>query len=120
MAINLSFVKPKHSLQVASHKKNLRDSIIKKVQEIDQYETLKFDNQLLIFLCTCIENSVEIKTDKKALALDIFNHIFELSQDDKHIIGKAIDFLCDNGMVKKINTITKWSRITSDWVSRHL
>jgi hypothetical protein len=23
-------------------------------------------------------------------------------------------------MVKKINTITKWSRITSDWVSRHL
>ena len=107
-------------MQKAEHSQKIREAIIKKVQEIDKVETLKFDNQFLIFLCTCIENGVEIKLDKKELALDIFNHIFELSPDDKVIISRSIDFLCDNGMIKKINSIKKWSRITSNWVSRHL
>ena len=120
MSINLSFVKTKNTLSVAAHKKNLRDSIIAKIVEIDQHETLKFDNELLIFICNCIENALDIKMDKKALALDILHHVFELSQDDRLILGASIDFLCNNKLVKKMHTITKITRMTSDWFVRHL
>jgi len=120
MSINLSFVKTKNTLSVAAHKKNLKDSIIAKIVEIDKHETLKFDNELLIFICNCIENALDVKMDKKALALDILHTVFELSMDDRMILGTSIDFLCNNKLVKKMHTFTKWSRLTSDFFVRHL
>jgi hypothetical protein len=120
MSINLSFVKTKNTLSAAAHKKSLKDSIIARIVEIDRHEALKFDNELLIFLCNCIENASDAKMDKKTLALDILHTVFELSQDDRAILGTSIDFLCNNKLVKKMNTLTKWSRLTSDFFVRHL
>lgn len=120
MSINLSYIKPKHSLHKAEHNNVLRKSIVAKIQLIDNYTALKFDNELLIFLCSCIENSLEYKQDKKELALEILGHLFELSSDDKEILSVSIDFLCNNKLVKKIPRITKYALMFGDFVMNKL
>lgn len=108
MSINLSYINTKHTLQVAKHKTDLRTAIVAKVQEIENFAALKFDNELLIFVCNCIENALDVKMDKKTLALQIYDELFEeLSKDDKAIISSSIDFLCNNKLIKKMPTVKK-------------
>lgn len=112
MSINLSFINTKHTLQVAKHKNDLCSAIVAKVQEIDRYKALKFDNELLIFVCNCIENALDVKMDKKMLALMIYEKLFdELSHDDKEIISSSIEFLWSNKLIKKMPKVKKWGKI---------
>ena len=120
MAINLSYIKTKHTLRKAEHNNLLHKSIVEKVRQIDNHEQLKFDNELLIFLCSCIENSVEYKQDKKKLAIEILNSLFELSSDDITILSNSIDFLCNNKLVKKIPSVTKYALMFGNYISNKL
>ena len=119
--INLSYIKPKNTLQTAEHKTVLLTSIVAKVKEIEDHGALKFDNELLIFVCSCIENALESKkVDKKHLALEIYSALFELSADDLKIIGTSIDFLCNNKLVKRIPSITKYCRMFENYIVNKL
>lgn len=121
MAINLSYVKTKNTLQIAEHKTSLCSAIVAKVEEIDNHTKLKFDTELCVFICRCVENALDNKKiDKKKLAFEVYDKLFEMSSDDRTIISNLIDFLCDNKLIKKVNTIKKWSRLTSDFFVRHL
>jgi len=112
MSINLSYINTKHTLQVAKHKTDLRSAIVTKVQEIDNYKALKFDNELLIFVCNCIENALDVKMDKKVLALQIYEQLFdELSHDDKSILSSSIEFLWSNKLIKKMPKVKKYAKI---------
>jgi hypothetical protein len=116
MSINLSYINTKHTLQVEKHKIDLCTAIVQKVEEIDKYKTLKFDNELLIFVCNCIENALDVKVDKKTLALQIYEKLFdELSQDDAAILSSSIDFLCNNKLVKKMPRVKKYASILFHW-----
>ena len=124
MAINLSFVKTKHSLWEASQRSALCAAICDRVREVDNYEKLKFDNELLIFLCSCVENSVDkkdkIKINKKALVFEVLDKLFDMSSDDKAIISASIEFLHSNKLIKKVGILKKWSRLTSDFFLKRL
>ena len=116
MAINLSYVHTKNNLLVAEQKSSVSSAIVAKVQELDDHLKLKFDTELCVFICRCIENALECKKiNKKQLAFEVYDKLFEMSSDDKHIISTLIDFLCSNKLIKKKNTFKKWSRLTSDW-----
>jgi uncharacterized protein YlaI len=119
MAINLSYVKEKHSLWEASQRSALCVAICDRVKEVDNYEKLKFDNELLIFLCSCVENSVDKKDknkiNKKALVFEVLDKLFEMSSDDKSIISASIEFLHSNKLIKKVGTLKKYSRLASDF-----
>jgi hypothetical protein len=120
MPINLSYIKTKNTLQKAEQKSELCLAIVEKVQAIDGYASLKFDNELLIFVCSCIENAVKHKIDKKCLVLEIYHLLFETTTDDKSIIGNSIDFLCNNKLVKKIPSITKYALIVENYIMNKL
>lgn len=119
MAINLSFVKTKHSLFEASQRSALCVAICDRVREVDNYEKLKFDNELLIFLCSCVENSIDkkdkIKIDKKTLVFEVLDKLFDMSSDDKAIISASIEFLHSNKLIKKVGVLKKYSRLATDW-----
>ena len=119
MAINLSFVKTKHSLFEASQRSALCAAICDRVREVDNYEKLKFDNELLIFLCSCVENSIDkkdkVKIDKKTLVFEVLDKLFDMSSDDKAIISASIEFLHSNKLIKKVGTVKKYARLASDW-----
>jgi len=121
MAINLSYIHTKNTLLVAEQKSSVSSAIVAKVQELDNYEKLKFDTELCVFICRCIENALECKkVDKKKLAFEVYDKLFEMSSDDKQIISTLIDFLCSNKLIKKMNTVKKWSRLTSDFFLKRL
>lgn len=112
MSINLSYINTKHSLQVAKHKTDLCSAIVGKVQEIENHKALKFDNELLIFVCNCIENALDVKMDKKSLALQIYTQLFdELSPDDKAILSSSIEFLWTNKLIKKMPKVKKYAKM---------
>ena len=117
MSINLSYLAPKNSLAVASVKSALSASVVERVRAIDDYADLKTCNELLIFICSCVENTVENKKIcKKTLVLDIYRKLYDLSDEERAVISKSIDFLCDNSLVKKIPSITKYSSIIGNYL----
>ena len=117
MSINLSYIKPRNSLNVACVKSDLCNAIILRVQSIEGYSELKFDNELLIFICNCIENTVDSKKfDKKTLVLEILGKLFELTEQESGVISKSVDFLCNNSLVTKVPSIQKYSSIISSYM----
>lgn len=109
--LDLSYVKPKHELKYELYLKELKNLIIQKVNQLNNNNepNFKHNHELLKFVCSCIENGLnekyekKKKTDKKLVVIDIFNDIFHLSEEEKQKIGDSIDFLISNKLVQKMN-----------------
>ncbi len=112
--VDLSFVKTKNKLKRDQYNNELKKQIIEKMKQFDNLGSLKFDNELLKFVCACVENGVnpkyekKHKTDKKALVIEIYNDLFNLNDEtEKKKLGNNIDFLIENELVQKINVVKK-------------
>jgi hypothetical protein len=120
--ITLDFVKPKNKLKIQQYNNDVFKLIVKKITEI--HGQLKFENELLKFVCTCVENAVidseKQKTDKKKLVLDIYHAVYNLSEADKLVISNSIDFVCNNKMIKKYSTLRKYSSIVGSYIKSKL
>ena len=120
MSINLSYIKPKNTLSLVAHKCDLTNAIVARVKELDNHQALKFDNELLIFVCNCIENGAKKEVDKKEMCLDVFDKLFSLTTQDKTVISSSVEFLCNNKLVEKIPSIQKYSAILSNYIKAKL
>ena len=112
MIINLSFVKPKYKLKSKIFKSDLSNEIIKRILEFENRSSLRNDPELLKFICDLVENGVKKtddknKVDKKELVLEIYCKIFNLNENEKKHIGEQIEFLCDNDLIVKFNSVKK-------------
>ena len=111
--VDISFVKPKNKLKRNQYNIELKKQIIEKMKQFDNIGSLKLDQEMLRFVCSCLENSLKPKyekkqkTDKKALVIEIFNDLFNLNEDEKKKLGNNIDFLIENDLVQKINVAKK-------------
>jgi hypothetical protein len=78
------FVKVKNKLKRTQYNIELKKQIIERMKQFDNLGSLKFDQEMLRFVCSCLENSFKPKyekkqkTDKKALVIEIFNELFNL------------------------------------------
>jgi len=129
MINNISFVKlvkPKNKLKRDQYNNELKKLIIEKVREIDDVAKLKFDNELLKFVCNCVENGLKQKyekkqkTDKKAFVIEIFNDIFGLTEDEKKRLGNNIDFICSNELIENVNLFYKCSLLSFNYLKSKL
>ena len=125
--INLDFVQVKNKLKVHQYNSELFNIIVAKIKEIEGYEKLRFDNELIKFICVCIENGInekyenkKQKTNKKQLAMDIMGTVFTLNESEKLIISNSIDFLCSNKMIKKYNGLRKYGSIVGSYFKSKL
>ena len=88
--IKLDYVKVENKLKVQQYNSELFAIIVAKIKEIEGYDKLRFDNELLKFVCVCIENGVNVnskkKTDKKQLAMNIMTTVYTMNDDEKLII----------------------------------
>ena len=107
--VDLSFVRPKNKLKRDQYNVELKKLIIEKMKELDNLGSLKFDNELLKFVCACVENGLrqkyekKKKTDKQSFVIEIFHEIFNLNEDEKKKLGNNIDFVISNDLVEKVN-----------------
>ena len=125
--INLDYVKVENKLKVQQYNSELFALIVAKIREIEGYDKLRFDNELLKFICVCIENGVnekyetnKKKTDKKKLAMDVMNAVFTMNDAEKLIVSSSIDFLCENKMIVKYSGFKKYAYIVGSYLKSKL
>lgn len=124
--VDLSFVKPKNKLKRDQYNIELKKLIIEKMKQFDNLGSLKFDNELLKFVCACVENGLnkkyekKYKTDKKSFVLEIFQDLFNLNEDEKKRLSNNIDFVISNELVEKVNVVKKLSVLGFNYVKSKL
>lgn len=81
----------------------LAELIKEKVKTIPNIDSQKYNPELVLFVAKLIEQTIydnNLTTDKAALFIDIYKHVFEVSAQDEVIFRKLVEFLLDNSMVK--------------------
>ena len=120
---NLIYVQPKHKLKHLKNRSELFDAIVEKIVNLKEYSSLKFDNELLIFVCNCIENGLnnkKKKIDKKELCLEIYHKVFTMNEKEKEQISNSIEFLCDNNMIDITPVYKKYGKIFISYIKSKL
>ena len=94
---------------------SLKQLIVDKLSHIPNITALKSSVQLVQLVCELVENCVAPNNskakkpiDKKALVLEILDKLFELSDIEKAVISRHIEYLVDSKAIKRL---TKWSRV---------
>jgi hypothetical protein len=77
--------------------------IVEKVQQIENLDALKYNGELVLYVCSviecaCLEN--KIKTDKLELFIQVYDKVFEMSVQDKVVVTQMLDFLHKNNLIK--------------------
>ena len=94
----------------------LRGLVSKLTQEIPDLEDLKMSPELTSLVANTVEsiinNGNKYNIDKKQLVSDVLDKIFNLTDEEKKQIGMQIDFLCDNGNIKKVTNFLNFFKST--------
>lgn len=108
-------LKFKHSLKQHALIFGLMKSIIEKIKEIENWESLKADPDLIFSVATSIEEEIsksKIKTiNKKDLVVEVFKMVYDLTDEEKEVISKILDYQLNNKLIKKKNVFLqslKW------------
>lgn len=120
----MDIIKFKNKLKKVAKIGDITTSVIQKVQNINNFTELKNDLELLLYVCTIIENEIkQNKTksiSKKDIVIDILNQLFNISDDEKELFGKHIEFLHSNNLIKKVTDYEKIGRSVFNWVNKKL
>lgn len=100
---SLENIKFKNSMKSHITDANIVAWVVDKVQQIENVEALKYNGELVLYICSviecaCLEN--KIKTDKLDLFIQVYDKVFEMSVQDKVVVTQMLDFLHKNGLIK--------------------
>ena len=120
----MNIVKFKNKLKKVAKIGDITNNIIQKIQTIPNFMELKNDLELLLYVCTIIENELyqnrSKSIDKKEIVISILNDLFNFSDDEKEIISKNVEFLHSNNLIKKITDIEKFGYSCYDWLNKKI
>lgn len=114
-------IKPKNSLLRDKRFGDIKDIILKRLQEFQNIDKYKFNNEFLSLACTLIEHLVlkEDKINKKELLLEVYDVLFpELNIEDKQQISSNVEFLLDNKQIKKVSNYKLFKVNVQNWITR--
>ena len=117
--MDLSIIPLKNNLLVDSTYNSIRLKIIERISHLGLTDQkYKDDNEFLTLICNLLENLVnkKDKISKKDLAIDILTQIFNLNEDEKPILSKNIDFICNQkNLIKKVSFYKLFKTGLSEW-----
>ena len=94
----------------------IKQTIMDRIGHIPNLELLRGTVQLISLICNMIEeltkpkNSKRKELDKKEIALQILSKLFEISELEKGIAGKNIEYLIDSKAIKRSGKVKKARR----------
>jgi hypothetical protein len=103
---DLSVITIKNGLFSDFRFNEVKSAIIKRLTELNMIDLkYKLDNEFLTLLTNMIEYLVDKKDkiNKKSLALEIMKTYFAATDEDLDIIGKNIEYLHNNRVIKKVS-----------------
>ena len=114
-------IQPKNSLLSDKRFGDIKDIILKRLQEFQNIDKYKFNNEFLSLSCSLIEHLVkkDDKISKKELLLSIYDVLFpNLSLEEKQQISNNVEFLLDNKQIKKVGKYKLFKTSLNEWISR--
>ena len=113
----------KNSLESFHQIETLIINAVKKICEIPNVATLKLDIELTCYICNIIENEIisskkkkSTTTDKKVIFFRIIQEIFtSLTEQEKKLLGDQIEYLLENGKIKKVDAVATWFKSVGAW-----
>jgi hypothetical protein len=115
----MDLVEPKNSLADHININTVKNTIVTWIQSIPNYEALKNDVELIKITAKKLQNCVTVKNhDLPQSILDIFSTVFNLSDVEKNMLLKVIQFLVDNELAKPSSTIKKMKFSLTNYVKK--
>jgi len=121
---SLCYVNPKHSLARDKRTNEAIDKIVQKVAEIPNHIEYRMDMELLTMVCVMIEHLIDnkketVKIDKKDIVFQVYKKLFKtLTPAEIQVIEKNIQYLFENGKIKKKGLFHVISSSICDWIAR--
>lgn len=115
-SVDLSLLKPKHSLKKSQLSNDLLVVLRQKIAEYPATHQLKSCQEFILFCCKLIENLIQKKDkiDKKQLVLDVFKQLFSLQPPELLVLDATVEFLWSNGLICKIPL----SKKSINWIKK--
>jgi len=118
--IEIATVHYKHNLKKHNIIFGLIDKIAENIKKIPNYENSRVEIELVLTVANIVENYVskgnKKKIDKKQIVIDALNKVFSYSEDEKRLVSSLIDFLFNNGKIKKLSFL----KLAKNFVSVYL
>ena len=98
-------------------------SLHEKLNTIHDISKLRLDPELTLLVCNLVENTVgdndKMKLDKKELVVLILAKVFtDMTDAEKESVKTQIEFLFNNGKIKKVKTSKKVWYYFKEWIKR--
>jgi len=126
MSSNFCYVMPKNGLAKDAKINTIVAKIIQKVADIPNHNEYRGNMELLKMICIMIEHAVDnkvekIKIDKKDIVFQVYTRLWNgMKPDEIKNIENNIQFLWENGQIKKKGLWSVVKHSVCDWVSRKI
>ena len=98
--------------------------IIAKIQAMPDLPDLKLDLDIILYICTIIENEIkqnQVKSiDKKSLVVSILSKIHPHTAIELALLNKHIEFLHSNKLINKITKLEKSGSQLFQWALKKI
>jgi hypothetical protein len=77
--------------------------IVSKVETLPNYEGLKYNPELILYVSSCIEVACvdnKIKCDKLDVFIQVYKKLFEMTTNDEVVVVQTLNFLHKNLLIK--------------------
>ena len=117
---DLNIIPLKNNILVDFKHQEIKTKILNRINElgldINKYKT---DIEFLNLITNLVEHLIKKKDkiDKKNMVVSIFQHHFNLTEEEINLLKSNIDYLCNNGNVKKVSK-NVFSTCFSKWIQK--
>ena len=98
--------------------------IIAKITAMPDLPDLKLDLDIILYICTIIENEIkqnQVKSiDKKSLVVSILSKIHPHTAIELSLLNKQIEFLHSNKLINKITKLEKTGSQIFNWALKKI
>ena len=102
----------------------LSKAIEAKIKLMPDFNDLKFDPDIILYICSIIENNIkqnEVKSiDKKQIVISILQKCHTFTGPELVILNKMIEFLHSNHLIKQITQVEKNGSKFFNWVIKKI
>ena len=115
----------KNTVKAHIKQSTIVNDVVKTLSELPDFNTkLKFDPEIIVYVCSIVENLIK-KEDKKEISkLDLVSTIlvkaWNLEENELDLVIKQIKFVCNNNQVKKVSKSKKYKKYIKDWLVKKL
>ena len=114
----LKYIKFKRKLKYSDIENQLVQIVEKRIHELADHNDLRVNPELVLLVCSLVENGAVKKTNKKELVMKILNNTFSYSNVEHKQVEDIVEFLWANGKIKKVSFGKKALAFCKDWIKR--